>query len=174
MEWEREVCQRFPFANHSFYSDLTQARWRNLVFVECLMVGFCFFGGWCYSERWGWDLITLAQFQESEMSPGLFQDFIGWAHKTLRLFPLVVEHSVVVMTAGFQSRRSQSETYGQPIFGSRFIKLVFRIRGGHTILRLSWGLRHWRPEFNYSVDRMLIICFSILKLWTLCGKLMKG
>ena len=25
---------------------------------------------------WGWNLITLAQFQESEMSPGLFQDLM--------------------------------------------------------------------------------------------------
>ena len=39
-----------------------------------------------------WDLRTLAQFQGSEMSPGLFQDFMGIQN------PLVVEHSVVVKT----------------------------------------------------------------------------
>ena len=33
-------------------------------------------GGRCYSEWWRWDLITLAQFQVSELSPGLFQDFM--------------------------------------------------------------------------------------------------
>ena len=44
-----------------------------------------------------WDLITLEQFPGSEMSPGLFQD--GWVYKTLRLSPLVVDHSVVVMSA---------------------------------------------------------------------------
>ena len=43
-----------------------------------------------------WDLITLAQFSESDMSPGLFQDFMD---VYIRLFPLVVEHSVVVMSA---------------------------------------------------------------------------
>ena len=38
----------------------------------------CFYclGGRCYSGWWLWVLITLAQFQGSEMSPGLFQDFM--------------------------------------------------------------------------------------------------
>ena len=66
----------------SFHSDLTQARWHNVVFVECLwmiksvVVGFCFNWGWCYSEWWVWDLITLGQFPGSEMSSGLFQVFM--------------------------------------------------------------------------------------------------
>ena len=51
-----------------------------------------------------WDLRTLAQFQVSEMSPGLFQDFMGIQN------PLVVEHSVVVKTVGFKSR-SQIGSY---------------------------------------------------------------
>ena len=34
-----------------------------------------------------------------------------WVYKTLGLCPLVVEHSVVVMTAGSQLRRSQIESY---------------------------------------------------------------
>ena len=51
-----------------------------------------------------WDLRTLAQFQGSEMSPGLFQDFMGIQN------PLVVEHSVVVKTVGFKSR-SQIGSY---------------------------------------------------------------
>ena len=38
--------------------------------------------------------------------------FYGWVYKTLRLSPSVVEHSVVVMTAGSQSRRSQIEACG--------------------------------------------------------------
>ena len=45
-----------------------------------------------------WNLITLAQFPRSEMSPGLFQDFMDWVYKTLRLSPLVLDHSVVVMS----------------------------------------------------------------------------
>ena len=36
-----------------------------------------------------WDLITLAQFQRSEMAPGLFQDFTDGVYKTLRLSLLV-------------------------------------------------------------------------------------
>ena len=51
----------------------------------------------------------------------------GWVYKTLRLFPLADEHSVAVMTAGSQSRRSQIVSYGQPIFNFRFIKFLVRI-----------------------------------------------
>ena len=36
--------------------------------IKTVVVGFCFFGGLI--------LITLGQFQGSEMSPGLFKDFI--------------------------------------------------------------------------------------------------
>ena len=32
-------------------------------------------------------------------------------YKTLRLFPLAVEHSVVVVTVGSQSKLSQTESY---------------------------------------------------------------
>ena len=38
-----------------------------------------------------------------------------------------VEHSVVLMAAGSQSRRSRIESYGWPIFDSRFRKFVFGI-----------------------------------------------
>ena len=44
--------------------------------------------------------------------------------------PLVVEHSVVVMTAGSQSRRSQIESYRQPIFDFRFMEFDLKISGG--------------------------------------------
>ena len=35
-----------------------------------------------------------------------------WVYKTIRLSPLSVEHSVVVITVICQSRRSQTESYG--------------------------------------------------------------
>ena len=41
-----------------------------------MVIGFYFIGGWCYSEWLVWDLIALVQFSKSEMSPGLFQDFM--------------------------------------------------------------------------------------------------
>ena len=44
-------------------------------------------------------------------------------------FILAVEHSVVVMTVGFLSGEFWFEIYGEPIFNSRFMKFVFRIRG---------------------------------------------
>ena len=46
------------------------------------------------------------------MSRGLFQELYKWVYKTLRLSPLVVQHSVVVMTASSQLRQSQTESYG--------------------------------------------------------------
>ena len=58
-----------------------------------------------------WSLRTLAQFVTLalEMFSGLFQDFIDWY---IRLTTLAVEHIIVVMTAGAQSRQSQIEFYG--------------------------------------------------------------
>ena len=49
-------------------------------------------------------LLTLLQSQGSEMSPGFFQDFMDGY---MRLSPLALEHSVVVMTASSQLRQSQ-------------------------------------------------------------------
>ena len=51
-----------------------------------------------------WDLITLAQFPGSEMSPGLFQDFMDGY---IRLSQLVVDHSVVVISARLNPVGSQ-------------------------------------------------------------------
>ena len=39
-------------------------------------IGFCFIGGWCYSEWWVCDLKILAHLPGSETSPGLCQDFM--------------------------------------------------------------------------------------------------
>ena len=72
--------------------------------IKPIVVGFCSVG---VHATLG--LRTFSQFQGSEMSPGLFQDFIdGYIERST----LAVEHSVVVMTAGLQSRRSQIESSG--------------------------------------------------------------
>ena len=87
--WDQELLllpQRFE----SLSSDLMRVRWRSLarVCVQCLLmvkltvVGFCSIGGWCYSGFWVWGLRTLAQFQGSEMFPGLFQDLKDWYIKS--------------------------------------------------------------------------------------------
>ena len=47
-----------------------------------------------------------------------------------RLFLSSVQHSVIVMTVGSQTKRSQTEPYNNTIFDSHFIKFVFRISGG--------------------------------------------
>ena len=69
----------------------------------------CSVGGWCYSGWWVVDLRTFAEFQGSEMSPGILQDF---TNGYIKLSTLTVEHSVVVITWGSQWRRSQIESYG--------------------------------------------------------------
>ena len=51
-----------------------------------------------------WDSITLAQFPGSQISPGLFQDFMDGY---IKLSPLVVEHSVVVMSPRMNPMGSQ-------------------------------------------------------------------
>ena len=70
-------------------------------------------------------LKTLAQFQGNEMSLGLFQNFMD---TYIRLCTLAVEHSVVVMTGGSQSKSPQVESNEWAIFNSHFMKFVFRIR----------------------------------------------
>ena len=55
------------------------------------------------------DLRTFAEFQGSEMSPGILQDF---ANGYIKLSTLTVEHSVMVITSGSQLRRSQTQSYG--------------------------------------------------------------
>ena len=41
-----------------------------------MVIGFCSIGGWCYYGFWVWGMRTISHFQGSEMSPGLFKDFI--------------------------------------------------------------------------------------------------
>ena len=59
-----------------------------------------------------WDLITLAQFPESDVSR-VIQRLYGWVYKTLRLSPLVAEHSVVVMSTRLNPMGSQ---FSIPVF----------------------------------------------------------
>ena len=77
----------------------------------------------------------------------------GWVYKILRLFPLVVDHSVVVITSGSLSKRLQIESYGWSIF--------------------DFWIPHLMFKFNRHKDGILI-CFPILILSTLCGKPMRG
>lgn len=122
-----------------------------------MVISFCFIGGWCYSCWWVWDLTTLAQLQGSAISPGLFQDFMGWYIKLCLGFPL---------PSPCQSSAPQFESQGEPIFDSAFVKLVYTISENIRFWDLSGGLWHGRPEFNYSSDRMVIwVSVLIFKLF---------
>ena len=62
-----------------------------------------------------------------------------WVYKTLRLSPLVVEHSVVVMSARLNSMGNQFLIL---VSWNLFSELVGE-RGGINIWP-SWGLQHWQ------------------------------
>ena len=107
---------------------------------------FLFFYFFCYGYYFYLIFLT-GNWNVSRVIPRLY----GWIYNTLRFFPLVVEHSIVVMSARLNP------------MGSRFSIP----KSGRKILRPSWGLRHLWFEFNYHYDGILT-CFSILIFWTLC------
>ena len=76
-----------------------------------MVVGFCSIGSRSYSGWCVWALETLAQLQENQILPGLFQDFMDEYIKP-EGSSQADKHSVAVMTAGSQSRRSQLVSYG--------------------------------------------------------------
>ena len=73
-----------------------------------------------------------------------------------RLSPFVVEQSVVVMSSKLNPTGSQ---FSIPVLWNLCSESM-----EYKILRLSWGLQHWRSEFSHR---------SILILWTLFGKPMR-
>ena len=77
-----------------------------------------------------WHLRALAQFQESEMSPELFQDFMNGYMKPEVSPPLPFEHSVVVMTAAPNQDDFRLNTMGSQFSIPFFMKFLFRISGG--------------------------------------------
>ena len=77
-----------------------------------------------------WHLRTLAQFQESEMSPELFQDFMNGYMKPEDSPPLAFGHSVVVMTAAPSQDDFRLNPMGSQFSTPFFMKFLFRISGG--------------------------------------------
>ena len=64
-------------------------------------------------------LHSFRKWNVSRVIPGLS----GWVYKTRRFFPLADEHSVVVMTAGSQSRQSQLYPMGSEFSISVWLNL---------------------------------------------------
>ena len=62
----------------------------------------------------------------------------GWVYKTIRLSPLMVEHSVVVMSERLNPMGSQSS-----------IPACVQNQWRYKIMRPSSRLLNWRFEFNY-------------------------
>ena len=95
-----------------------------------MVVGFLFY--------WGFD-VTLGiglEFETTFTVPGKgkclqpISRLYGWTYNSLRVSLLIDKHSVMVVTAGFNSGESQLDYYGKPSFKSRFIKFVLRSSGG--------------------------------------------
>ena len=151
-----------PHRIESFTMALQQARWHNLLCLENLLliksvvVGFCFTGGWWYSELWEWDLMT--QFQGCEMSRGLYQDHIDGYVK-----PCYVTHSVVVMSVTLNPMCSQLSIYnfvwktnegeGEIILSVCVLWQCLNhrwMRGGgvrqKVLLRVSWNHIFFQPR----------------------------
>ena len=63
---------------------------------------------WVMSVGFEYTCTVLEKENVSRVIPKLYE----WVYKTWRLFPLVDEHSIAVMTADSQSRRSQTASYG--------------------------------------------------------------
>ena len=89
-----------------------------------MVVGFCFNGGWCYSGWWLWDLRTLALFYRSEMSPGLFQDFMDRCIKCYN--SLIISWTTDSLTAASQS--------------------------GETQVRILWVANFWFPFYEIRAE----------------------
>ena len=127
-----------------------------------MVVGFCSTWGWCYSGWWVWDLRILAQFQGNKMSPGLFQGFMDGYIKTLRLSPLAVEQSVVVMTAGSQSRLSHIESHIEflwTISVSDFPPLEIYENSGSPLSSITFTVNS--HEDNLSINILFQTLYSI-------------
>ena len=119
------------------------------------------FLGFDATEWWGVGFdntyTVSGKWNRSKVIPRLY----GWVYKTLRLSQLVVVHSVVVMSARFNPKGSQ--------FSIPLLWNLCSESAGHKIVRPNWELQHWWSEFNYCLEGILT-WFSILILWTLCGK----
>ena len=93
---------------------------------------------------WGWDLIILAQFQGSKMSPALFQDFMDGQIKPLRFLNIVWS---------FWLRGNQDDPRLDPMgsqFRFPFYEICVQNQWKHEILRPNWGLRHWPLHKKWS------------------------
>ena len=141
VEWEREVSPRFPFVTRGVWAS-------TLTYREGGGVITCVWSVCRWLSQW-WLVFFIGVRCYSER----------WVWDLLphgRLSPFVVEQSVVVMSSKLNPTGSQ---FSIPVLWNLCSESM-----EYKILRLSWGLQHWRSEFSHR---------SILILWTLCGKPMR-
>ena len=112
---------------------------------------------WLVLFYWGLMLLRLmgVEFENTCTVSGKWNVFrviprlYGWVCKTLRLSPLVIEYSVVVMTAGSQWRWCRLN----PISCQFSIVILWNLSSESVgVIKFwdsGWSLRHWQSEFNY-------------------------
>ena len=160
--WSRFVTVRFY--KHEQNIETNSSFMWNCALQE--KFNFYFQGDWDGTYREGGGVITCVWSVCRWLSQWWLGFFIGvwcyserWVWDLLphgRLSPFVVKQSVVVMSSKLNPTGSQ---FSIPVLWNLCSESM-----EHKILRLSWGLQHWRSEFSHR---------SILILWTLCGKPMR-
>ena len=150
----------------SFHSDLPRARWLNLVSVCVWSVCKWLSQWWLVFVLLGVDATPSAggpsctvswEWNVSRVTPRLY----GWVHKTLRLSPLVVEYSVVVMSYGYVLWLWVLDwILWVANFWFTFYETCVQNQWGNRILRPSWKLRHWWAKFNYRLKMKYLLAFN--------------
>ena len=121
VECGREMSPRFPCATPGVWELLLRPNANKvaqfsvcIVFVDDEANGGWFLFYWKLMLLWVMGVglentcIVSGKWHVSRVMPRLY----GWVYKNWRLSPLGYKHSVVVMTTGSQSRRSQILSYG--------------------------------------------------------------
>ena len=163
MEWEREVRDFLlsPQGCKSFHSDLPRVRWHNLVCVEYLsmmksmVIGFCFLRvDATLRDGVGFDntCTVSGKGNGSRFIPRPY----WWVCKTLRISPLVVELSVVVVSARLNPMGSQLVRVQLPLrwntylfFNTDVVNFVWKTDAAETesivlLIFFLWGCLNLR------------------------------
>ena len=124
---------------------------------------------WWYSCWWVWKLRTFPQFQGSKCLQGCSKT-LWMGIKILWLFSVAAEDSIVVVTIGNQSGRSQFDSHQWPILNTRFIIFMFSSSGGMKFLILvddsdSAYCFGFNPEVrreHQTIQLLWVVCFAAL------------
>ena len=96
-----------------------------------------------------------------------------WVYLISKLCQLIPGYSLMVVSEDNHVKGPKFNFHLQPIFKSRFYEICVQKQWRHPVLWSWLRTPTLGSEFNYRLDGILIY-FSNLMLWTLCGKPMSG